>query len=209
MTERIWFCDVPRSTSALIGFAAAASDDPDRLEVSKRLKPIFTANWRGEKVSEGDVPDKLYYRQPGRFRKPVPPVFVNGFTYLRADVAEILRAHDMGQAALFAVNLFQNDKVTPVEGDVFTLNVANSKPTIDPESFGLRRFVPGQDWYVLPRDLPARHGNFTAPRSTLEGPDLWVDPRIVQTMFFSDRLVQSLKAAKLHRQFDLYPCKTE
>lgn len=210
MSDRIWFCDLPRDTYALIGFVPGRAADPDmddaQREALKRYKAAFRRDMAGEVVAPEDVPHMMYFGQPGEYTDPLPPAFFNGFVFLRDDAADIFMAHDLGDAALFPVDLFQNDRTTPVLPKVHALNRANRKATLNAADYGLRRMVPGQELFNLPRDMPKRHKDFTAPRATLDGPDLWVDPTIVQTMFLSDRLAQALISAKIDKEFSLYPC---
>ena len=43
--------------------------------------------------------------------------------------------------------------------------------------------------------------------TALAGPDLWIEPRVMDAFSLSDRLAPALKAAKLARDFGLFRCR--
>jgi len=84
------------------------------------------------------------------------------------------------------VELFQNDKVTPVGITVQALNLGNVRPTIDAAANTLKRFVPGQEIYEMPHEPDKSYSSLRALPTATQGPDVRADPTIWGVFFVSD-----------------------
>ena len=84
----------------------------------------------------------------------------------------------------------------------YFLNLVAKKPGCAVvEQSDLFELNPGR-WYQLIRNDPIR---FTLRSSAEQEVDLWGDPAVQLTPFFSDRLAKAINAAKL-RGIKLYEC---
>ncbi|MDN3720816.1 hypothetical protein QW131_20240 [Roseibium salinum] len=121
-----------------------------------------------------------------------------GVVVVSAKCADILRQFDLGKSSLYPIRLFQYDRKTSVEGEYFSLNVGERKDAFLPsETLNLDVFDSGKM-----RMAPNLHDDDIALGPTaLEGPDLWVNPPLINMFFLSDRLTQALRAAKMSRVF--------
>lgn len=163
---------------------------------------------RGERLAAGDVTRRLiHFARGGRpFTGAIPPVIANSGVFLRPDVLQVLQEHDLGAAQTFPVALFDTTPDTPMGVTVWLLNPVNSRPTVDPELSGLKPPRLGTmvlDVYHAP--VVDDHSTIMTHASALGGPDLWIDPRFFQSMFFSDRLARRLIAAGWQSAFELFP----
>ena len=89
-----------------------------------------------------------------------------------------------------------------VEGNFFSLCFGNVKRALLPElSEKLRKICEGL-WMRRPSD-----NDFAVSAVALTGPDIWIDPSIVNCFFLSESLGNALKAAKIARRFELKKCR--
>jgi hypothetical protein len=163
---------------------------------------------RGERLATGDVTTRLIHFFPGRqpFTGAIPPVIANAGVFLRQDVLQALQEFDLGDAQTFPVDLFDTTPDKPMGVTVWLLNPVNTKATVDPDLSGLERPRLGTmqlDVYHAP--IVDDHSKIRTFASALDGPDLWIDPRFFQSMFFSDRLARRLIAAGWQSAFELFP----
>lgn len=62
----------------------------------------------------------------------------------------------------------------------------------------------GGRWAI---EFPKDNQIAVSSRVALTGPDVWIDPTLLHPIFFSDRLVQALRAAKVTRTIRLRSCR--
>ncbi|WP_422020180.1 hypothetical protein [Roseibium sp.] len=140
---------------------------------------------------------------PAADEQSVPQIFTNGFTFLSEESAEVVGQFDLGEGALYPTRLWHSDRVTPMPGNFFYLNVASKKDTFLPEqSSGIKKLASGK-WQV-PR--LAKNLNLLFSKEALSGPDLWFQPMLMTNFFISDRLKQALDARKLSNDWMLTRC---
>jgi hypothetical protein len=182
-------------------------------EDSTKVIAIMKRNESGESLSAEHFPKYIW---PGRNAKRpfkrIPRFFqAGGYWVVDKPVADILRQFDMGKGALYPVKIFQKDRTTQVDGDYFCINFGNVKQAFLPEDSSDRMMKRGSPdfgdptYYLLPfvpRDLEM-FLSFAAS----EGPDIWVDPLVVDAFFISDPLRTALKKAKLDGAFRLFKCQ--
>ncbi|MBO9422025.1 hypothetical protein J7481_21125 [Labrenzia sp. R4_2] len=147
------------------------------------------------------------YPMPGSYpaadEQSVPQIFTNGFTFLSEESAEVVSQFDLGEGALYPTRLWHSDRVTPMPGNFFYLNVASKKDTFLPEqSSGAKKLASGT-WQV-PR--LAKNLKLKVSAAALQGPDLWFEETIMTNFFISDRLKQALDARKLSKDWMLTRC---
>ncbi|RBW45407.1 hypothetical protein DS901_04075 [Loktanella sp. D2R18] len=160
--------------------------------------------------------DRFPKRLHGEYRdvhiKKLPDIFLaGGFWVVSAACADVLCQFDLGQTALYPVEIFQYDKKTRVEGDYFHLAFGEVKNVFEPDetpdvrvASALRNPKPNGYWRL---NFTLSDGDTAVNKSALEGVGLWIDPSLLDIFFMSDALVQALKAAKLTRRFGLRKCR--
>ena len=97
----------------------------------------------------------------------------SGFIYVSSQVAQLLSQYDLGNGALYPVELFENDKKTKIDQAYYALNIGNQKHTIALEhSPSIKADINFPGEYDLPFDLAAVSGKslFALP-AALSGPE--------------------------------------
>jgi len=165
-------------------------------------------NVRGESVP-ADMCPKRVWLEPDEDR-PIPDMFLaDGQPVVSARVAEILARFDLGNGALYplAEGLFQADNTTPMAGAYFSWIFGSAKrafleahsPTAKPLSPGNR------DRCVFP--FAMSDGAFAVSGDALSGPDVWVDPLLLKSIFVSGALGDALETAGLREALCLFKCR--
>lgn len=165
-------------------------------------------NLRGESVP-ADMCPKRIWREPDEER-PIPDMFLaEGQPIVSARVAEILRGFDLGNGALHPVaeGLFQGDNTTPMAGAYFCWIFGSAKRAfLEAHSPTARPLSPGnRDRCVFP--FAMSDGAFAVSGDALSGPDVWVDPLLLKSIFVSGALGDALEAAGLREALRLFKCQ--
>ncbi|WP_209599144.1 hypothetical protein [Ruegeria sp. HKCCSP351] len=145
-------------------------------------------------------PNKKPQALPEIFNGPYGPVVSRA-------VANVLREAELGKTKIYPLNVCQHDRVTPVEGEYFTLALGEQKTAFVPDRSNMVKPMGNKPDTWMKRGMKPKDFDIVVSGIALEGPDLWVDPRLYWSLFFSARLVKALKAAKLTRRFGLSKCK--
>lgn len=145
-------------------------------------------------------PYKKLKALPDIFNGPAGPVISHA-------VADVLREAELGETKIYPLNVCQHDRVTPVEGEYFTLALGEQKTAFVPDRSNMVKPMGNKPDTWMKRGMKPKDFDIVVSGIALEGPDLWVDPRLYWSLFFSARLVKALKAAKLTRRFGLSKCK--
>lgn len=128
-----------------------------------------------------------------------------GFWFVSEQCAEVFRRFDMGQGALYPVEVFELDGETPVKDRYFCLNFGNSKDVFVPgDAKSLRKSRMNQQRRILMAF--AVDGDVTVTSAALIGPDLWCAPHLLQAFFLSNRLAEALRQAGCDKPFFLRRC---
>lgn len=205
VTDKIWISYAPRASQLVRGFwGALRHEEPPNSEGFKAREETFKQNDSGLPLPTERFPSKLFFINPWKFKETIQPYMHAGYQFVRADAAEILRQHDLGRGALYPCAFYEHDKTRLVTDQVFCLNYGTAKDTVVVEKSKVKPFD-GSPYYQPPI-APLKGDEVVVRRSALEGPDLWVDPRMDRCFFISDRLAKALQAAKMGRAFRLYPC---
>ena len=133
----------------------------------------------------------------------LPPVFIaNGYIVVGEEAADILRRYDVGQGALYPVRVLQRDRQTSFPGTWFCWVFGNVKDTLNSErSVNLRRFspVPASRRQKLATD--PQDDDVALSGEALNGPDIWLEERLIKPVCLSGPLGDALKAAGLAKTF--------
>lgn len=187
----IWFIGAATSVQSHRGYLPGRADRSDQAEFAVRMRRLRSRSDSGEVIDPSDFPSDYRANPTDPNRNLVLPVWQSGLVHVRIDVVEVLRQFDMGKTVLVPIRVALPDDAG-VRTDFFTISVPNLKPTIDPaQSEPLERGLSRR--LALSSAKPVHPGVVAYP-SALSGPDIWVDPDVMKTIFVSDRLALALKA---------------
>ena len=110
-----------------------------------------------------------------------------------AKAAAILQRFDLGTGALYPVRVSGKDRQTPLGEGWYCINFGSRKAAFLPERSDRLRPPVGGKWRPF---ASLKDGEFAVSTEALNGPDIWVDPQLWDSIFFSERLGKALKKAK-------------
>jgi len=201
----IWMVEGHAADANSRGWQPAELFEGDETRVEEILKAIGQSKI-GWQLSKDQFPKDNYPRPdnyPAADKQSVPQIFSSGFTFLSEESAEVVGQFDLGEGALYPTRLWRSDRITPMPGRHFYLNVASKKDAFLPEqSLGVKDIGYGE-WQV-PRLAQNLKLKFSA--SALQAADLWFEHKIITNFFISNRLKQALDARKLSKDWMLTRC---
>ncbi|KJZ19610.1 hypothetical protein [Loktanella sp. S4079] len=217
MTDCVWLCQASDNIENMFGF-----DWPeDHLTLDEQVardNKIILADRRGTPLSADDLPTRLETKadmdlQEGTGHGPMlperlPHVISWTCPIVSADVAAVLREHDIGRSNLYPVELFRQDKGVSYPQSFFVLNIGEAKTAVLPDqSVGLRRALSKNVAYTI--NYGVIDDALVVEKDCLGNPDIWVDPLIQSHAFFvSDRLHDGFVNAGLVDAFAFSRCKS-
>lgn len=162
----------------------------------------------GEPLDEDMFPTAIWGDKHSRRMTRLPHLFhANGYWCISEAAMTILDAAELGRTRIRHVPIFQRDRITPVPGRFFCLNIAETKSALLPvASKGLRR-NPYARVATFHPPYVMTDGDIAVCGTALEGADLWLDPALPGGFFVSGRLGAALVDAGLGKAFRLYSCR--
>lgn len=230
MSEQVYFSDIRRNYSVYAKLNAWINMDELGVAVKARdpiVEKIVSAGKmyiRGEKLNDCQIPPYFFADRHKSIKKLPAAFYANGFIVLQENCADIFRQFDLGETTFVETKILQNDKKTPVAGKYFVINFGSHKDTLlKDQSIGFRSVAKpstevgfkNMDWLLdskFPNENryqpPAKRidDGLKLDRSSLQGVDLWHEARLVDLIFFSSRLHDALKAAKMSAPFQFFHC---
>ena len=206
MDQHVWISDLFQQSDLVIMFNSdiAEENTEQAIEALKLLKA-------GKPVSSDLCPRKVWNDKGRKEPARLPDLsIINGYPIISERSAAVLRQHDLGEGAIFAIEgAYQSDRATRIAGDYFCWVFGNQKSAFlphessDKQPFGVK--VDGEyvRWNlpILPRD-----NGLAVSTAALDGPDVWVDPLLFKSVFLSDPLGDALDQAGLGKAFRLFRC---
>lgn len=157
-------------------------------------------------ATEAVDPDAL----TGSDGRRLPDFFrASDLTVVSEAVADVLAQLDMGRGRVLPVEFFEHDGITRIDARMGVLIPGNVKDTVTDVSDAVRmtrsasrRHLPGAFFFAR-----YSHGADAVALSeeAADPPDIWVEPRFVSALFFSERARAALDAAGLANALDLRP----
>jgi hypothetical protein len=138
--------------------------------------------------------------------KALPQFFFNGIPYVSDKAAKIMMRHDVGNLAFYPLEIFQPDGVKPISGRWHVMNFANARTTIVPEQ---SKYIRANAYITPPLYHPddlMKDGALAISADSIQGPQVWVDPRLVDAFFLGAEVVRDLQAAGIAKDFKLRRC---
>lgn len=185
MKDMVWCCNPFLSDDASTPFFGLGDTEEDRkFRVQSSGKNRFGIAMSGE-----DFP-KVFYTD-----RAAPPtlkafaVFSGRFPVVSHDVARRLTEFDLGEGGFHPVRLLASDQQTALVHDALIWNFGNRKDTLRPEDSTNLKPVdmgPGRVSYSPDRSL--KDDQVAVRRAALEGPNIWVEQRMYDHVFVSDRM---------------------
>ena len=180
------------------------------------LAPPGNLEWlraygRGEPLPREAFPEALSVFDPKQFAKLGELFAAGGFYVVRGELVGILRRFDLGQGGLIPLPVYAEDKKTPTGGECFLWQfgakksafLAKKSHNIRPRGYGSNISYDRWDAKSTVRD-----GDIALSAAVaLPPPDVWCDPQLPDSLFFSDALASALLAGKFNVDFMLTRCR--
>jgi hypothetical protein len=140
--------------------------------------------------------------------KRLPHLFqASDFLVVSDVLAGVLRSFDLGASRLVPVTLLHRDRTTPYAGTHLVLNLRERKEAFEPEHS--KKFdpplYPDQKYLGAVVGKP-EDGDISVSAAALAGADIWRDPRLLKSLFFSDRLMAAMRKAKVLGRVRTFRC---
>lgn len=206
MSDTVWISIAPGDASNLRPLKHSFSDT----EMRQQAMNWGSQNRDGQSLGAECFPSEIYgalnakeadYKLPHLF-------FAGSFWVVSKAAADVLRQFDLGGGGLYPVKVLKKDRETPVGGDWFCINFGNRK-----EALLVSESVPLRETYVREGvkgwwlRAVLKDNDIAVSRVAVEGPDIWIDPIMAYSIFFSDALGKALKSAKADKGFFLHKCR--
>ncbi len=168
-------------------------------------------NYRKGKVIPRELfPEALYVFDEACFKKVGDLFHVGTGWAVRGKLAEVLAGADLAPGGLIPFPIYRADKQTLVPGEFFIWQFGGQRDcVVVDESPALRPFGVGmnivKDWWKL--KTPVQDNGVAVSATACAGPpDFWCDPKLADAVFFSGRLVEAMRRAKL-KIFNVHRCR--
>lgn len=191
----VWASDMLMSTRNLFGFSCAGYErDPEQWV--DNLRRIDS----GEPVPDDFLPDVMWVDEADDDRvKRLPHLFrASNLLVVSETVADLLRGFDLGASRLAPVTLLHRNRTTAFSGTHLILDLRERKEAFEPKHS--RRFTPPRypdQTHLGSVSGKPEDGDISVSAAAHVGADIWRDPRLLKSLFFSDRLVTAMETAKV------------
>jgi hypothetical protein len=189
----------------LISYAFPGKDYEESVDIGI---PCGLQNNAGESLGADCFAPEIYVRKHANTNyEKLPHLFFAGsYWVVSGAVADVMRGFDLGGGNLYPTKVFRKDRKTPIGDEWFCLNFGNVKKAyvrggVDPTPYIKMPYIRHRPPTIL------NDNDYTLDTEALVGPDIWVDPQIVETFFLSDSLSKALKAAGVAGPFGLKKCR--
>jgi hypothetical protein len=209
MGEHVWVSSVLGNEASLGVFAstnmtkeqaiAAVQRNNDGQPVSPDLCP--TRIWASSGVEDHEIAFEA--------RNPDPDLFcASSYWIISERAADVLRQFNLGEGALYPVSegVFKRDNKTRLPKEYFCWIFGNTKSAfLSQESQNVRAPKIEGLWWKMPW-TPA-DGDVAVSDKALQGPDVWLDMMLFNSVFLSGALGDALDSAGLSEAFYLFRCR--
>ena len=165
---------------------------------------------RGEALPREAFPEAAYVFDWDRFGRVGDLFMLGPFLAVKGKLAEVLSQFDLGQGGLIPFPIYQEDRTTPVDGDFYIWKLGAQKDGFLPDQsprirpFGIGRNVVKNVWDPPP---DVEDEDITLSAAVAGSPDVWCDPKLRESLFFSDSLYAAIGAAKTKNVFEFHRCR--
>jgi hypothetical protein len=203
--EGAWVSAVSGNTDLSRSFSAAPAPGEPQRETLLRLANLQERMARGEAIAAGEIGRVWHHRNAWPFSEDLPRVILTGWIALRRDVAEVFSRFDLARGRLHPVDLVEHDGATLISSDYAVLSPGNAIEAFDPaRSSGLKRMrFLDREFFVVQMPAPGEQPHSVLTPGFTCVPDVWIDPRVMNGLCLSDRLVTALRSEGLDAPFAL------
>ncbi len=206
MSDTVWFSHLPADISLNFYF-----HDPEKNLPYQQQADLFDAINEGETTDLSLLPRKMHLDEDRKFRrKALPRVFKVSCMYFSEEVTRVFQQFNTENIVFFPVDFYGHDGApklseTPYYGVAFTGNF----DTVDLEEDGGRSAEVNEYDPTGPRRLgfDLEDGSVPILKDYNKHLDFWVDGRVRDCLFLSDRLHGALKKVGFERAFKAKRCK--
>jgi hypothetical protein len=164
---------------------------------------------KGQSVSEDACPKRFWRMTNIDDPKDAFDLFdAAGYWIVSERAAEVLRRFDLGGGAIYPITdgLYEEDNETRIPGVYFCWIFGNVKSTFLPDETPRKRpfGVAGVRWNMptIPKD-----NDIALSPDARGGADVWIDPKLFQSLFVSGQLAKALALEGLYDAFRLKTCR--
>ena len=205
MALSVWVSNLLMQTANLFGFACRSTEgDPKAY-----LANIYLYN-TGQPVPEGFLPDVMWASDAADDRLTrLPHLFrANDFLVVSGDLAALLGRFDLGASKMHPVQLLHRDRTTPYAGAHHVLELREAKEAFEPTRSARWR-PPRAEGQAHLGGMPGapKDGDIAVNPAALQGADLWRDPRLLRSLFLSDRLRAAMHEAGMLGGVKTFRCE--
>ncbi len=184
---------------------------PEDVEWSKRMVQESDLGWkRGELLTKEQIGSLWYYNSKAEYYT-APFISGGGYPLVSEAAKSVLDQFDLGGTVFHPLTLMDSTEnhLTTSERYYF-LNVCNKRSMRNYDVLGPEGDIRspldniGKGICYLPRSN--QESKLVVIPEALGGPDIWLDPKVPNLLFLSDRLVLGLKDAQMDRGWGLVRC---
>lgn len=215
--ETVWVSDAQMASGMSIKGLQFLS--PKQREIENKsddhsVQKIYAAMERYrnyEPMNNDEFPSKVYcqFSDIRLYAKKFPDFFTLGLVAVSRKFVDVASQFELGGTTFVPFEVYQHDGIERVECDYYFLNFGCYKKCFLPEHSQEDKFSHVLNPNVKDRwliGLALKDYQIAVSSGASEGCDLWVDPRLGDVFFLSERLEKALKAAKLTRKIRRHKC---
>lgn len=186
-------------------------EDVEIVRGAARAKRVFTSIERGQEIAPEDFVSDWAWAQNHRAKSNESPSLTNlagAYPMINQATKDLLESFDLGRTIFFPIKVWDYERQTqPWPEPLYIMNVCNLKDSVvlpvgGPQlpAFG-GALEPAEDG--ITRYLIANPVHIKMTEAACDGPDIWIEQRILLGLFVSPRLRDALKAAGFSRAWAL------
>lgn len=208
----VWYSDARR------GYENGFAIDPDFMDgeagTTSEFRKMNFALLKGEALPSGALAKSLAVNRRFREydRRKLAPITVNdGLFFINEAVKQVLDQFDMGSNRIEPVKLLKSDRKTEIPGSYFQCHFTEKKEAFEPDQSNPKVFkrprFGDESWLGSVRAGLTSDDDIAVHENALLGAYLWIDRRANKSLFFSDRLHQTLKSQGLLKKTRAFRCR--
>ncbi|MEM8792148.1 MAG: DUF1629 domain-containing protein [Pseudomonadota bacterium] len=172
-----------------------------------RLKTFTRRMLNYQPADPAHAPTRAWaYRITKAQSRGLPDFFLieEGMPCVSARARAVLERFDLGDSRFFDIELMVYEGTTMPGGPYFYFNMTSVKPgAVLFDRSPVKRMTSGR-WQPACYDTLS-YENFWVNSSSFPGADVWGDPELIRSVFFSDALAKAIRHEKL-TGMKLFPC---
>ncbi len=178
------------------------------IEWSNRMVNEAAQAWRrGSVLTAEQVGDVWFYNSKAAYHTD-PFINGGGYPLVSETTKSVLEQFDLGQTVFHPLKLLDPTETVPTTSEpYYLLNVCNKRSMGNYEALGPEGelHVPLNCLGGGVRYLPniGREKELVVVPEAMNGPDIWIDPKVPRILFLSDTLASGLKAAGVDKGWGL------